>query len=101
MPVSISMQTAISLILFSMAITGAIVCLITYDICYKKSVTDPDTTSSLPTNVGSILVEIGDPDGPYLFLDLEIPVEELVCKSYVLCQVKTNAIEEGRAPETK
>lgn len=41
---------------------------------------------------GTILIETSDPDGPFLFLNLDIPVDELGLESEVVCKVMSNSI---------
>lgn len=45
-----------------------------------------------PPVVGAILIETSDPDGPYLFLDLEKPVDYIGQCEEVICKINTNGI---------
>ena len=46
----------------------------------------------IPPTVGTILIETTDPDGPYLFLDLEKPVEYIGQHTEVVCKIDTNGV---------
>lgn len=46
----------------------------------------------VPPTVGTILIETSDPDGPYLFLDLEKPVDYIGQHTEVVCKINTNGI---------
>lgn len=52
--------------------------------------------SELPEIAGTILIDTSDPDGPYLFLDLEKPVDMIGTKEKVICKVKTNGPDASR-----
>ena len=52
--------------------------------------------SELPIVAGTILIETADPDGPYLFLDLEKPVDVVGTQKTVICKVTTNGIDSSR-----
>lgn len=41
---------------------------------------------------GTILIETSDPDGPFLFLDLDKPIEEIAVHETVAFKVDTNGI---------
>ena len=41
---------------------------------------------------GTILIETSDPDGPYLFLDLDMPLDVLGNRKTVVCKVDTNGV---------
>lgn len=53
----------------------------------KQKATD---ISELPMIAGTILIETSDPDGPYLFLDLEKPVDVIGSQKHVICKISTN-----------
>lgn len=42
--------------------------------------------------IGTILIETSDPDGPFLFLDLDMPVEQIGTFTEVVCKVDTNGV---------
>lgn len=48
--------------------------------------------SKMPKRCGTVLVETSDPDGPYLFLDLSVPVDELGSQKEVIFTVDTNGV---------
>ena len=48
--------------------------------------------SKMPKKCGTVLVETSDPDGPYLFLDLSVPVDELGSQKEVIFTVDTNGV---------
>lgn len=41
---------------------------------------------------GTILIETSDPDGPFLFLDLDKPIEEIAVHETVTFKVDTNGV---------
>ena len=43
---------------------------------------------------GKVCVETGDPDGPYMFLFLDIPVEELVSMDAARFSISVNEISD-------
>lgn len=45
-----------------------------------------------PPVIGTIVIETSDPDGPFLFLDLEVPVEKIGLLQEVVCKVDTNGV---------
>ena len=45
-----------------------------------------------PPVIGTIVIETSDPDGPFLFLDLSMPVDQIGTHSMVRCKVDTNGI---------
>lgn len=49
-------------------------------------------TKEQPPVIGTILIETSDPDGPFLFLDLEMPVEQIGTYTEVKCRVNTNGV---------
>ena len=49
--------------------------------------------SNLPIVAGTILIDTSDPDGPYLFIDLEKPVDVIGERDMVLCKVMHNGVE--------
>lgn len=52
-----------------------------------------DTTRKLSsTECGTVLIETSDPDGPYLFLDLSVPVDEIGKQDKVTFKVDTNGV---------
>ena len=48
--------------------------------------------SKMPKKCGTVLVETSDPDGPYLFLDLSVPIDELGSQKEVIFMVDTNGV---------
>ena len=52
---------------------------------------EPDHSEDVPV-IGTILIETSDPDGPFLFLDLSMPVDQIGTYSEVLCKVDTNGV---------
>lgn len=52
---------------------------------------EPDHSEDVPV-IGTILIETSDPDGPFLFLDLSMPVDQICTHSMVRCKVDTNGI---------
>lgn len=40
-------------------------------------------------NVGTLRIDTSDPDGPYMFLELEVGVEEVISKKHVSLEVST------------
>ena len=40
-------------------------------------------------NVGILRIDTSDPDGPYMFLELEVGVEEVMSKKHVSLEVST------------
>lgn len=52
---------------------------------------EPDHSEDIPV-IGTILIETSDPDGPFLFLDLSMPVDQIGTYSEVLCKVDTNGV---------
>lgn len=54
--------------------------------------TDTKWASRIPKNCGKVLIETSDPDGPYLFLDLTVPVDELGSMTKAIFEVDTNGV---------
>ena len=52
--------------------------------------------SELPIIAGTILIDTTDPDGPYLFLDLEKPIDTVGTHKMVICKVSTNGSDSSR-----
>lgn len=52
---------------------------------------EPDHSKDKPV-IGTIIIETSDPDGPFLFLDLSMPVDQIGTYSEVLCKVDTNGV---------
>lgn len=48
--------------------------------------------SKMPKKCGTVLIETSDPDGPYLFLDLSVPVDELGSQKEVIFTVDMNGV---------
>lgn len=48
--------------------------------------------NKLPKKCGTVLIETSDPDGPYLFLDLSVPVDQLGTQKEVIFTVDTNGV---------
>lgn len=57
-------------------------------ITYNTSTND-DTQ---PPVIGTILIETSDPDGPFLFLDLDMPIDQIGRYREVVCKVDTNGV---------
>lgn len=57
-------------------------------VTYNTS-TDDDAQ---PPVIGTILIETSDPDGPFLFLDLEMPIDQIGRYQEVVCKVDTNGV---------
>lgn len=57
-------------------------------VTYNTSTND----DAQPPVIGTILIETSDPDGPFLFLDLSMPVDQIGTYSEVLCKVDTNGV---------
>lgn len=51
--------------------------------------------SNLPIVAGTILIDTSDSDGPYLFIDLEKPVDIIGEQKMVLCKVMHNGTDES------
>lgn len=51
---------------------------------------------ALPKTVGTLLIETTDPDGPYLFVDLNVPVDEVGSHKKVAMNVQTNGPDISR-----
>lgn len=51
-----------------------------------------EMVSKMPKKCGTVLVETSDPDGPYLFLDLSVPIDELGSQKEVIFTVDTNGV---------
>lgn len=51
---------------------------------------------SFPKTVGTLLIETSDPDGPYLFVDLNVPVDEVGSRKKVSMNVQTNGPDISR-----
>ena len=50
----------------------------------------------MPKTVGTLLIETTDPDGPYLFVDLNVPVDEVGSHKKVAMDVQTNGPANSR-----
>lgn len=57
-------------------------------VTYNTSTND-DTQ---PPVIGTILIETSDPDGPFLFLDLDMPIDQIGRYREVVCKVDTNGV---------
>lgn len=57
-------------------------------VTYNTSTND-DTQ---PPVIGTILIETSDPDGPFLFLDLDMPIDQIGRYQEVVCKVDTNGV---------
>ena len=53
---------------------------------------DAKWSTRIPKICGKVLVETSDPDGPYLFLDLNIPIDELGSMDKATFEVDTNGV---------
>lgn len=53
---------------------------------------EDEMLSKMPKKCGTVLVETSDPDGPYLFLDLSVPIDELGSQKEVIFTVDTNGV---------
>lgn len=57
-------------------------------VTYNTSTND----DAQPPVIGTILIETSDPDGPFLFLDLEMPIDQIGRYQEVVCKVDTNGV---------
>lgn len=57
-------------------------------VTYSTSTND----DAQPPVIGTILIETSDPDGPFLFLDLEMPIDQIGRYQEVVCKVDTNGV---------
>lgn len=48
--------------------------------------------ADMPIIAGTIIIDTSDSDGPYLFIDLDEPIDVIGSKEIVLCSVRTNGI---------
>lgn len=60
-------------------------CLVYWYRCYKK------TNEQNRYIVGTLRVDCSDEDGPYMFLELGVPVEEVINKEKVMLNVDTKS----------
>ena len=62
-------------------------------VLFVLTVVLPDKKEAdLPPVIGTIVIETSDPDGPFLFLDLDVPVDQIGTYQKVVCRVDTNGI---------
>lgn len=80
------MSVEILFILLAIVFAGMISLLIY--VTYNTSTND-DTQ---PPVIGTILIETSDPDGPFLFLDLDMPIDQIGRYREVVCKVDTNGV---------
>jgi hypothetical protein len=80
------MSVEILFILLAIVFAGMIGLLIY--VTYNTSTND-DTQ---PPVIGTILIETSDPDGPFLFLDLDMPIDQIGRYREVVCKVDTNGV---------
>lgn len=57
-----------------------------------KATVEKHHKKNMPDICGTILIETSDPDGPYLFLDLEIPIDQIGSRDLVTCKVNANGV---------
>lgn len=57
-------------------------------VTYNTSTND----NTQPPVIGTILIETSDPDGPFLFLDLDMPIDQIGRYQEVVCKVDTNGV---------
>lgn len=80
------MSVEILFILLAIVFAGMVGLLIY--VTYNTSTND-DTQ---PPVIGTILIETSDPDGPFLFLDLDMPIDQIGRYREVVCKVDTNGV---------
>lgn len=80
------MSVEILFILLAIVFAGMIGLLIY--VTYNTSTND----DAQPPVIGTILIETSDPDGPFLFLDLEMPIDQIGRYQEVVCKVDTNGV---------
>ena len=73
---------------------GVLVAIVTWILGYLRGcvVKENEMLSKIPKKCGTVLVETSDPDGPYLFLDLSVPIDELGSQKEVIFTVDTNGV---------
>lgn len=73
---------------------GVLIAIISFIIGYLRGCVDKERemVNKLPKKCGTVLIETSDPDGPYLFLDLSVPVDQLGTQKEVIFTVDTNGV---------
>ena len=71
-----------------------LVAIASFIIGYLRGCVDKERemVNKLPKKCGTVLIETSDPDGPYLFLDLSVPVGQLGTQKEVIFTVDTNGV---------
>ena len=73
---------------------GVLVAIVAWILGYLRGcvIKENEMLSKMPKKCGTVLVETSDPDGPYLFLDLSVPIDELGSQKEVIFTVDTNGV---------
>lgn len=73
---------------------GVLMTIVAWILGYLRGfvVKENEMLSKMPKKCGTVLVETSDPDGPYLFLDLSVPIDELGSQKEVIFTVDTNGV---------
>lgn len=73
---------------------GVLVAIVAWILGYLRGCVfkEDEMKSKMPKKCGTVLVETSDPDGPYLFLDLSVPIDELGSQKEVIFTVDTNGV---------
>lgn len=73
---------------------GILIAILSFIVGYLRGCIfkEDEMLSKMPKKCGTVLVETSDPDGPYLFLDLSVPIDELGSQKEVIFTVDTNGV---------
>lgn len=73
---------------------GILIAILSFIVGYLRGCVfkEDEMLSKMPKKCGTVLVETSDPDGPYLFLDLSVPIDELGSQKEVIFTVDTNGV---------
>lgn len=73
---------------------GILIAILSFIVGYLRGCVfkENEMLSKMPKKCGTVLVETSDPDGPYLFLDLSVPIDELGSQKEVIFTVDTNGV---------
>lgn len=73
---------------------GILIAILSFIVGYFRGCVfkESEMLSKMPKKCGTVLVETSDPDGPYLFLDLSVPIDELGSQKEVIFTVDTNGV---------
>ena len=73
---------------------GVLVTIVAWILGYLRGcvIKENEMLLKMPKKCGTVLVETSDPDGPYLFLDLSVPIDELGSQKEVIFMVDTNGV---------